>query len=80
MSKPSRPTRPAGLLAVVILVTAAPAAPAQRFFRAPVVDPPSQEVTAEFLVGDRNVEIPHRMISVAVELVDFAQDNLSHCA
>jgi hypothetical protein len=46
------PFRATALLALLAAQAAAPAAFAQRFFRPTLVDPPAQEVTAEFLVGE----------------------------
>lgn len=40
------------VIALVVLAAAPGSARAQRYFRMPIVDPPSQEVTTEFLVND----------------------------
>ena len=46
-------TRPGAMIALLALVLVTPSASAQpHFFRRELADPPSQEVTAEFLVGD----------------------------
>ena len=60
MSRPSRPCRPALLLAVLVLASSPPSARAQRFFRERLVDPPAQEVTAEFLVSESGGVEPRR--------------------
>ena len=53
--------RPALLLLLWGLVIGSPAASAQRFFRPPVlVDPPSQEVTAEFLLSESGGTEPRK--------------------
>src|SRR6184192_737619 len=57
---PSRPFRPPALLAVLVLTITSPTAPAQRSFRERLVDPPSQEVTAEFLVSESGGVEPRR--------------------
>jgi Cu2+-containing amine oxidase len=46
------PIRAGALLALLALMSSSSSARAQRFFRAPLVDPPSQEVTAEFLLSE----------------------------
>ncbi len=47
------PTVRRGAFAVLLVWTVAPpAASAQPYFRRALVDPPAQEVTAEFLVGE----------------------------
>jgi Copper amine oxidase, enzyme domain len=49
-----------GLLALFIAAVSAPPALAQRFFRQPIVDPPSQEITAEFLFGESGGFAPRK--------------------
>jgi len=44
--------RPVAIIVLLAWMLAPPAALAQPFFRQALVDPPSQEVTAEFLVGE----------------------------
>ncbi len=45
-------TRPGAMIALLALVLTSQSATAQPFFRRELVDPPSQEVTSEFLVGE----------------------------